>query len=344
VHQRRVARAHATSGGAAAEPPSTAAPKAQGAAKVAEDPDSEAKSLRYSKEMQAKMGTQDTYQHELGLNYNRVIEDVIVGSCLQEAEDVDHLLEQEGVKLIFCLQEDSDMAYFNLDIKPIEARCKELGVRHVRFRVHDFDPFDLRKKLPDAVAALAGAHAATGGTAYVHCTAGMGRAPATAVAYMSWARGMQVDEAYTTVTSIRRCSPKIDAIRSAAADVLMGMGPVPVCIAVYRHSGCQRIQVAGLDVGWGNPLDMEWCPRLGRWQLQREMLLGQYQYKLIMDGVWTYSADHPTMSDGFNTNNLLEVDADVGPAAREQLRRILTPGAELTGEEKAAMRARVGVA
>ena len=44
----------------------------------------------------------------------------------------------------------------------------------------DFDPFDLRMQLPLAVARLH--HAiTTHGHAYVHCTAGLGRAPAVAV-------------------------------------------------------------------------------------------------------------------------------------------------------------------
>jgi hypothetical protein len=31
------------------------------------------------------------------------------------------------------------------------------------------------------------------------------------------------------------------------------------------------------------------------------------QFKLVVDGHWTYSADHPTMQDGENVNNVLEV-------------------------------------
>lgn len=31
------------------------------------------------------------------------------------------------------------------------------------------------------------------------------------------------------------------------------------------------------------------------------------QYKLIMDGHWTYDADHPTVKEGDNINNKLEV-------------------------------------
>jgi hypothetical protein len=43
----------------------------------------------YSSEMQSKMGTSLTYVHEAGMNYNRITEDIIVGSCPQVASDVD---------------------------------------------------------------------------------------------------------------------------------------------------------------------------------------------------------------------------------------------------------------
>ena len=62
------------------------------------------KSDEYSKTMQKRMGTSLTYNHEAGLDFNRVLPDLIVGSCLQTAADVDRLAEEEGVKVVYCLQ------------------------------------------------------------------------------------------------------------------------------------------------------------------------------------------------------------------------------------------------
>jgi hypothetical protein len=39
--------------------------------------------------MQTKMGTSLTYVHEAGMNYDRITPDIVVGSCLQTADDVD---------------------------------------------------------------------------------------------------------------------------------------------------------------------------------------------------------------------------------------------------------------
>ena len=82
-------------------------------------------------------------------------------------------LADAGVGTVFCLQEDSDMAYFDLDINPIFERCKQrVDIKHVRFPIRDFDPFSLRQRLPDAVAILIKEAASGRGKLYIHCTAG----------------------------------------------------------------------------------------------------------------------------------------------------------------------------
>lgn len=46
-------------------------------------------SEQYTEEMQSKMGGSQTYVHEAGMNYNRITDDIVVGSCPQTAADVD---------------------------------------------------------------------------------------------------------------------------------------------------------------------------------------------------------------------------------------------------------------
>jgi protein-tyrosine phosphatase len=45
-------------------------------------------------------------------------------------------------------------------------------IPHLRLPVNDFDPFNLRLRLPQVIKHLAAAHKEAGGTAYIHCTAG----------------------------------------------------------------------------------------------------------------------------------------------------------------------------
>jgi hypothetical protein len=39
--------------------------------------------------MQEKMGSVLTYRHEDGMNFAHVLDDLIVGSCLQTSQDLD---------------------------------------------------------------------------------------------------------------------------------------------------------------------------------------------------------------------------------------------------------------
>ena len=160
------------------------------------------------------------------------------------------LVVDEDVRTVLQLQEDTDMAYFSLDLAPIKARCEERGdINHVRHRIRDFDPFSLRMELPGAVALLAQQAAAAGGTSYVHCTAGLGRAPAVALAWMWWYKGYGLEEAYELLTGKRPCKPKTAAIRAAAADILFGAMHTRVTLAVHRRGFAKEIQVSGPG-GW----------------------------------------------------------------------------------------------
>lgn len=112
----------------------------------------------------------------------------------------------------------------------------------------DFDPDSLRTQLPKAVSALEWAISQGNGRVYVHCTAGLGRAPAVAIAYMFWFKNMdvssfhliiyiqyleitielilllsicylQLNTAYDKLTSKRPCGPNKRAIRAATYDL-----------------------------------------------------------------------------------------------------------------------------
>mmetsp|Transcript_7220 Transcript_7220/g.18554 ORF Transcript_7220/g.18554 Transcript_7220/m.18554 type:complete len:371 (-) Transcript_7220:389-1501(-) len=327
-----------------------AAAAAEGAeealAAAAEVEEEEAKSDAYSDAMQKRMGGSLQYRHEDGINWAYVLPDVIVGSCPQSAADVDRLVEEENVGVIFCLQEDKDAEYFGFAISDIKARCEERGdVTHVRCPVADFDPFSLRLNLPDGVAALAAAHAAAGPgrPAYIHCTAGLGRAPGTALAYMYWTRGLRLMEAHAMLMEVRPCHPKLEAIKEATCDLLFQGSRQPVALCVYRWGTTSRIQVSGLDVGWGEMLDLEFDAARRCFVLERELLPGKYPYKFICDGVWGYSADHPTFFDGEHTNNYIMVPSNADEQQRRDRERLMSADPHLSSDEAAAIRSSLGL-
>ncbi|XP_062154732.1 phosphoglucan phosphatase LSF2, chloroplastic [Alnus glutinosa] len=173
----------------------------------------------YNVAMKRMMRNPYEYHHDLGMNYTLITDNLIVGSQPQKPEDIDHLKKEENVAYILNLQQDKDVEYWGIDLQSIIERCREVGIRHMRRPARDFDPDSLRSGLPKAVSSLEWAIFEGKGKVYVHCTAGLGRAPAVAIAYMFWFCGMNLNKAYDTLTSKRPCGPNRSAIRGATYDL-----------------------------------------------------------------------------------------------------------------------------
>ncbi|RDX93833.1 Phosphoglucan phosphatase LSF2, chloroplastic [Mucuna pruriens] len=159
------------------------------------------------------------YHHDLGMNYTLITDYLIVGSQPQKPEDIDYLKKEEGVAYIINLQQDKDVEYWGIDLQSIIRRCRELEISHTRIPARDFDPDSVRNVLPKAVSSLEWAISEGKGRVYIHCTAGLGRAPAVAIAYLFWFCGMKLNTAYDMLTSKRPCGPNKRAIRGATYDL-----------------------------------------------------------------------------------------------------------------------------
>lgn len=316
--------------------------KAQSAAsteKTDSDEESE-KSDTYSHDMTKAMGAVLTYRHELGMNYNFIRPDLIVGSCLQTPADVDKL-RKIGVKTIFCLQQDPDLEYFGVDIAAIQEYALKCGdIEHCRAEIRDFDAFDLRLRLPAVVSKLHKLIRRNGGVTYIHCTAGMGRAPAVAVAYMLWILNYGLGEAYRQLLSKRSCFPKLDAIKGATADILTGISKGTITLE-WQGSDCSTVEVSGLDIGWGQRIPLTYDKAKGVWSLQREITEGHYEYKYIVDGEWKCNENEALTSpngDG-HVNNYIQVYSEGSSDEEKELRdRLIHGNCELTKEERLMIR------
>jgi protein-tyrosine phosphatase len=149
-----------------------------------------------------------------GMDSTDIYDNLIVGSQPKNEEHI-QLLTDKGVKVILNLQQDKDI---RIGIDSILQKCEELTIRHKRIPVGDFDPDSLRRELPRAVAELEWA-TSQGKMVYVHCTAGLGRSPAVAIAYLYWFHDMDLDTAYAFFIAKRPCGPKKKAIRGATYDL-----------------------------------------------------------------------------------------------------------------------------
>lgn len=283
-------------------------------------------SADYTRTMNAAMGSALTYDHARGINWTEygharwLHPRVIIGSCPQTPADI-HRLASVGVGAVVCLQQGADWGHFGIDGDGLRAAARASGVLHYVVPVEDFSPSSLRSRLADGVVVLHTALHATASTAttvYVHCTAGLGRAPATALAHAAWVRGASLDAAAAELRAARPCNPRLAAVRAAAADMVLGSTPVPITLEVRcnRQGGAREAgwSVAGLDVGWDSSLPLTLNPHTGRRSLTRLLPPGRHEFKLIVtdpatgEDKWIAWPDWPVLDGGGGImNNYVDV-------------------------------------
>jgi len=151
------------------------------------------------------------------MDYAQILPRLFLGSHPQTTDDIDRLRQEAGITAVLNLQTDDDMRAVKLVWEPLEAHYRTCGIELSRLPVRDFDPVDLREKLAECVRTLDRLLAASH-SVYLHCTAGTGRSPTVAIAYLHWCRGWDLDGAVVYVKERRPCSPNLEAIRLAIWD------------------------------------------------------------------------------------------------------------------------------
>lgn len=98
--------------------------------------------------------------------------------------DLGRIAGEAAVSAILCLQHDDCHRYWGIDFAEMVSAASDLGLTVARHSVRDFDVEDQRRQLPTAIGLLA--HLQTcGHRTYVHCTAGLSRAPLTVLGYLT---------------------------------------------------------------------------------------------------------------------------------------------------------------
>jgi protein-tyrosine phosphatase len=151
------------------------------------------------------------------MDVSQILPNLFVGSCPKGPEDIDRLTRDFGVTAVLNVQTDEDFGDWGVNWYRLEAYYREAGVGIRRMPVRDFDPDDLRRKLPECVAVLDDLLQA-GHTVYVHCNMGVNRSPSIAIAYLHWVLGWGLEKATNHVMNCRSCDPYVDVIRLASGD------------------------------------------------------------------------------------------------------------------------------
>ena len=95
---------------------------------------------------------------------------------------------------MLSLQHDDCHAYWKIDYQEIQRAGARLGLAMDRCPIRDFDIEDMCRQLPRAIAQLASLQR-DGHRTYVHCTAGLGRAPLTVLGYLTLVKGQDPEHA-----------------------------------------------------------------------------------------------------------------------------------------------------
>jgi hypothetical protein len=132
------------------------------------------------------------------LNWGQITDRIVIGTCPVTPGDLRRIHIEAGATGVLSLQHDDCLAYWGVHYAAMLRAGKALGLTMARCPIRDFDAGDMRKHLPAAVAMLSDM-LGHGLRVYVHCTAGMGRAPTVVLGYLSLVEGYSADDAIRTI-------------------------------------------------------------------------------------------------------------------------------------------------
>jgi len=150
------------------------------------------------------------------ISFDMISRSLFLGSCPKSVVDVDRIHSSLKISAVLNLQTDEDFPAWDVDFAAVQQRYVEAGIELVRVPILDWDEADLRVRLANAIDVLAELIAAEH-RVYVHCTAGVGRAPATVIGYLALHENMSVEQAVAFVEERRRIKPYVAAIEDVVA-------------------------------------------------------------------------------------------------------------------------------
>ena len=144
------------------------------------------------------------------INFDRIESDIFIGSAPQSSVDVARLAQMK-VTAIVSLQSDHDLKSHRIDWPKMEKNYQYNNIAMQRFPIIDFDEQDLGNRLAEPVKALNNL-LQVNHRVYVHCNAGICRAPATVLGYLCHFRGMELEKG---LEYIRANRPQVNPYKSA---------------------------------------------------------------------------------------------------------------------------------
>ena len=128
------------------------------------------------------------------LNWGQISDHIVIGTCPMTPGDLKRIHLEAGISGVLSLQHDDCLAHWGVHYATMHRAGEAIGLMMARCPIRDFDAVDMRRRLPAAVSMLA-EMIRHGHRVYIHCTAGMGRAPTVVLGYLSLVEAYSADDA-----------------------------------------------------------------------------------------------------------------------------------------------------
>jgi atypical dual specificity phosphatase len=152
------------------------------------------------------------------INFNRIEADIFLGSAPANSVDVARLATMK-VTAVLSLQSDEDFKTHGINSTKLQSAYDYNRIVLQRFPILDFDEIDLGKRLARPVQSLNNL-LSDGHRVYVHCNAGVCRAPATVLGYLCHYRGMSIEQGLEYIRQQRpQANPYLAAVRKSLDDL-----------------------------------------------------------------------------------------------------------------------------
>lgn len=141
-----------------------------------------------------------------------ILPQLLIGEYLRP-EDAAWIKRELGVTSVLCLQDHIDLARKALTLTDLAAAYRAAEIDFDHWPVPDGDPEAFSRQLPAIVGRLADRLDA-GHRVYLHCSAGMNRAPTAAIAYLHRHAAMTLSAARDFVKQRHPCVPYMTMLES----------------------------------------------------------------------------------------------------------------------------------
>ena len=136
---------------------------------------------------------------------SEIIPELLIGEY-PRVEDIAWMKTTFAVTAVHNLQDDEDLRLNGLDLKQLEHEYRSQGIKFLRTAIQDGSADAMGERLKQALEDLNSLMSA-GHRVFLHCNAGLNRAPTLAIGYLRGYRRMSLDEAVAHVKKRRACGP-----------------------------------------------------------------------------------------------------------------------------------------